>query len=87
MGRAEPARGDFIEPKNVLDEEMRAAVLRLERLGDETRQSFEQDHSSESWFQEWDAMMEADMLDNVADDDDTLLWDNSEDSELGRPES
>ena len=54
------ARGDFIEPKNVLDEDMRAAVLRLERLGHETRRSFERDHRYESWFQEWDAMVEAD---------------------------
>ena len=29
----EPARSNFIEPKNVLDREMRDAVLGLEKLG------------------------------------------------------
>jgi len=33
----EPARSDFIEPKNVLGSDMKDAVLRLERLGDYTR--------------------------------------------------
>jgi hypothetical protein len=28
-----PARGDFIEPKNVLDKDMRDAILKLERRG------------------------------------------------------
>ncbi|RXG41776.1 hypothetical protein VDGE_30528 [Verticillium dahliae] len=44
----EPARADFIEPKIVLDSGMRAAVLKLERLGNETRQRFERDHRHES---------------------------------------
>jgi hypothetical protein len=55
----EPARGDFIEPKNVLDSDMRAAVVKLERLGDEIRRRFERDHGHETWFQEWDAMPES----------------------------
>jgi hypothetical protein len=29
-----PARADFIEPKNILDRDMRNAVLRLERIGE-----------------------------------------------------
>jgi ATP-dependent DNA helicase PIF1 len=33
----EPERSDFIEPKNVLDKDMRDAILKLERRGDETR--------------------------------------------------
>jgi len=43
----EPARGDFIEPKNVLDSAMRDAVLQLERLGDATRRRFERDRRHE----------------------------------------
>ncbi|EAQ85303.1 predicted protein [Chaetomium globosum CBS 148.51] len=54
-----PARGDFIEPKNVLDKDMREAIVKLERQGEETRRRFEQDHRHESWFQEWDAMLES----------------------------
>ncbi|EAQ88761.1 hypothetical protein CHGG_05380 [Chaetomium globosum CBS 148.51] len=54
-----PARGDFIEPKNVLDKDMREAILKLERRGEETRRRFEQDHRHESWFQEWAAMPES----------------------------
>jgi ATP-dependent DNA helicase PIF1 len=54
-----PARGDFIEPKNVLDKDMRDAILKLERRGEETRLRFEQDHRNETWFQEWNAMAEA----------------------------
>lgn len=46
-----PARGDFIEPKNVLDEDMREGVVRLERLGDETRPCFERNFRHTSWFQ------------------------------------
>jgi ATP-dependent DNA helicase PIF1 len=46
-----PARGDFIEPKNVLDKDVREAVLRFERLGDKTRRRFERDHRHETWFQ------------------------------------
>ena len=82
-----PAQGDFIEPKNFVDEDMRAAVLRLEKLGDETRQSFERDHRHESWFQEWDAMVEAGAATEAASEDDTSLWDDSEDLEMGWPES
>jgi len=44
-----PARDDFIEPKNVLADDMRDAVLRLERLGDETRRRFERDYRRERW--------------------------------------
>jgi len=55
-----PARPDFIEPKNLLDDDMRAAVGRLERLGDEMRRRFDGDHGQESWFREWEAMAEAD---------------------------
>ncbi|MBE3048863.1 hypothetical protein IMZ48_41470 [Candidatus Bathyarchaeota archaeon] len=46
----EPARGDFIEPKNVLSSDIRDAVLRLDRLGDETRRGLERDHTHEGWF-------------------------------------
>ncbi|EAQ92510.1 hypothetical protein CHGG_00745 [Chaetomium globosum CBS 148.51] len=42
-----PARGDFIEPKNVLDKDMKEAILKLERQGEETRRRFEQDHRHE----------------------------------------
>ena len=66
---------------------MREAVLRLEKLGDETRQSFERDYRHESWFQEWDAMVEASAATEAADEDDKSLWDDSEDIEMGRPES
>ncbi|KAL2186840.1 hypothetical protein L209DRAFT_771518 [Thermothelomyces heterothallicus CBS 203.75] len=51
--------GDFIEPKNVLDKDIREAVLRLEKLGDESRRRFERNHRHETWFQEWDAMAES----------------------------
>ncbi|KAK3298943.1 transcription factor/nuclear export subunit protein 2-domain-containing protein [Chaetomium fimeti] len=45
------ARGDFIEPKNVLDKDMRDGILKLERRGEETRRQFEQDHrQASSWF-------------------------------------
>ncbi|KAK0710680.1 hypothetical protein B0H67DRAFT_554777 [Lasiosphaeris hirsuta] len=53
------ARADFIEPKNMLDRDMRNAVLRLERIGEETRRRFERDHRRESWFQDWDSMPES----------------------------
>jgi ATP-dependent DNA helicase PIF1 len=55
----EPARSDFIEPKNVLDKDMRDAILKLERRDEETRQRFEREHSHKTWFQEWNAMAEA----------------------------
>jgi hypothetical protein len=70
----EPARGDFIEPKNVLDSDMRAAVAKLERLGDETRRRFERDHRHETWFQEWDAMPESAQAAEATDEEDTSLW-------------
>jgi hypothetical protein len=75
-----PARGDFIEPKNVLDNDMREAVVRLERRGDETRRHFESDHRHKSWFQDWDAMPES-TLETEAADEDGSLWCESEDSE------
>ena len=58
------------QAKNVLDEDMREAVLQLEKLGDETRQSFKQDYRHESWFQEWDAMVEASAATEAANEDD-----------------
>ncbi len=78
-----PARGDFIEPKNVLAEDMRDAVLRLERLGDETRRRFEQGHRNEAWFQEWDAMPESAPAIEAADVEDAGLWSDNGVSELG----
>jgi hypothetical protein len=78
-----PARGDFIEPKNVLAEDMREAVLRLERLGDETRRRFEQGHRNEAWFQEWDAMPESAPATEAADVEDAGLWCDTGISELG----
>ncbi|EAQ83063.1 hypothetical protein CHGG_10881 [Chaetomium globosum CBS 148.51] len=54
-----PESSDFIEPKNVLDKDMRDAILKPERQGEETRRRFEQDHRHESWFQEWDVMAES----------------------------
>ncbi|KAH6988605.1 hypothetical protein EDB80DRAFT_589165, partial [Ilyonectria destructans] len=76
-----PARGDFIEPKNVLDTQMRDAVYKLERLGDETRQRFERDHRHERWFQDWDTITESTSVTEVDEEDDTSLWCDSEDSE------
>ena len=70
----EPARGDFIEPKNVLDKDMRDAILELERRGEETRRRFEHDHRHESWFQEWDAMPESGQGGETDDVEDALLW-------------
>ncbi|EAQ88598.1 predicted protein [Chaetomium globosum CBS 148.51] len=64
-----PARGDFIEPKNVLDKDMKEAILKLERQGEETRRRFEQDHRHESWFQEWDAMAESVQATEAADEE------------------
>jgi hypothetical protein len=77
-----PARGDFIEPKNVLAEDMRDAILKLERRGEETRRRFEQDHRHEEWFPEWDAMAESGQATDAADEDeDTSLWCDTEVSE------
>jgi hypothetical protein len=69
-----PARGDFIEPKNELDRDMRNAVLKLEALGDETRTRFERDHRHHGWFQDWDAMPEPTQNPEDASDDSTTLW-------------
>jgi hypothetical protein len=55
----EPERADFIEPKNVLDGDMREAVERLERRGEETRERFRREHGHKSWFTAWDAIEEA----------------------------
>jgi ATP-dependent DNA helicase PIF1 len=69
-----PERGDFIEPKNVLDNDMRDAILKLERRGEETRQRFELDHGHETWFQKWQSMPESAPATEVADQEDTGLW-------------
>ncbi|KAF6528270.1 hypothetical protein HZS61_008572 [Fusarium oxysporum f. sp. conglutinans] len=76
-----PARGDFIEPKNVLDRQMRDGVYKLERLGGETRLRFEHDYRHESWFQDWDAIAESTSVTEVDEEDDTSLWCDSEDDE------
>ena len=57
---------------------MRDAVLKLERLGDKTRQRFERDHKHERWFQEWDAIPESTPATEVAGEEDTSLWCDSE---------
>jgi len=67
-----PVRADFIEPK--LDKNMRAAVLRLERLGDVAREGFKRCYKDERWFQDWDAMPECASTTDAADEDDTSLW-------------
>jgi hypothetical protein len=69
-----PARSDFIEPPNVLDKDMRAAISKLERRGEETRRRFEQDHRHETWFQEWDAMVESGQATEATDEDDASRW-------------
>lgn len=69
-----PARGDFIEPKHVLDKDMRDAVHRLERLGDETKRRFEHDHRHEFWFQEWDGMAEPAQATQAVIEEDASLW-------------
>jgi hypothetical protein len=79
-----PARGDFIEPKNVLDKDMRDAILKLERRGEETRRRFEQDHRNEPWFREWDAMAESAQATEAADEDDASLWCEAEVSDTGQ---
>src|SRR5438552_7310976 len=73
-----PARSEFIEPKNVLDRSMRDAVLKLERLGDETRQRFERDCRHERWFHDWDAMPESTSRTEVTDEEDGCVWCDSE---------
>jgi hypothetical protein len=81
----EPARGDFIEPKNVLDKDMRDAILKLERRGEETRRRFEQNHRHEPWFREWAVMPESAQAAEAADEDeDAPIWcDLEEVSEAG----
>jgi ATP-dependent DNA helicase PIF1 len=69
-----PARSDFIEPKNVLDKEMRDAILKLERRGEETRRRFEEGHRHEPWLQEWDAMAESAQATEAVDEEDAPLW-------------
>jgi hypothetical protein len=63
-----PARGDFIEPKNVLGKDMGDAIPGLERRGEETRRRFEQDHRNEPWFREWVAMVESAQATEAADE-------------------
>jgi hypothetical protein len=70
----EPERSDFIEPKNVLDKDMRDAILKLERRGDETRRAFERDHRHETWFQEWNAMAESAQATEAVEKEDVSLW-------------
>ena len=70
-----PARGDFIEPKNVLEKDMRVAILKLEGRGEETRRRFAQDHRHETWFREWDAMAESAQATEAGDEEeDASLW-------------
>ncbi|KAK8106610.1 hypothetical protein PG999_009969 [Apiospora kogelbergensis] len=52
----EPERSDSIEPRNVLESNMKNAAARLERQGDETRERFWREHGQESWFAAWGAM-------------------------------
>jgi len=65
------ARSNFIKPNNVLDRAIREVVLKLERLGDETRQYFERDHKHERWFQDWNAISESMLATTVTDEEDT----------------
>ena len=82
----EPARSDFIEPKNTLDGDMRQAVVRLEKLGDETRRRFERDHGDKSWFQDWYAMPESvPLAERDDEDEDGSLWTDSETPESKSP--
>jgi hypothetical protein len=71
-----PARSDFIEPRNVLDKDMRDAVSKLESLGDDTKQRFEQDYNSEAWFAAWKAMTEPNThpQNATADQEDNSSW-------------
>jgi hypothetical protein len=69
-----PARGDFIEPKNVLDKDMREAIVKLERRGDDTRRRFERDHRHMTWFQEWAAIPETAQATDAVDEEDASLW-------------
>jgi hypothetical protein len=79
-----PARGDFIEPKNVLDKDMGDAILKLERRGEDTRRRFEQDHRNEPWFRGWDAMTESAQATEAADEEEgASLWRDTEVSSAG----
>jgi hypothetical protein len=73
-----PARSDFIEPKNVLDKDMRDATLKLERRGEETKRRFERDHGHESWFREWNATAGSTQLAEAVDEEDVSLWKQAE---------
>jgi ATP-dependent DNA helicase PIF1 len=68
----------------VLSKDMRDAILKLERRGEETRRRFGQDHRHELWYQEWDAMAEsAQRTDATDEEEDASLWGGSEVSETG----
>jgi hypothetical protein len=66
--------GDFIEPKNVLDKDMREAIVKLERRSEETRRRFEEDHRHDSWFREWDTMPDSAQATDAGDEEDASLW-------------
>ena len=71
----EPARSDFIEPKNVLDISMRTAVLKLEKIGEDTRERFIRTNQDEAWFPAWHAMLETFPTGAGADiEEDESLW-------------
>ncbi|KAH6950285.1 hypothetical protein BKA56DRAFT_506571, partial [Ilyonectria sp. MPI-CAGE-AT-0026] len=72
---------DFIELKNILDRQIRDAVYKLERLGDEIKQRFKRDYRYKRWFQDWDAMTESTSVTKVGDKDSSSLWCDSEDSD------
>lgn len=67
-----------------LDKDMRDAILKLERRGEETRRRYEQDHRNEPWFREWDAMAESAQATEAADEEeDASLWRDTEVSSAG----
>lgn len=78
-----PAREDFIEPKNVLDGDIRDAVLKLEKLGEKTKQRFAREHNYEMWFQEWNAMPQSTSGTEIVDEEDASLWCDPGVSEFG----
>ena len=57
---AQPWQGSdvLLNPRGVRGSGMRDAIVKLERLGDETRRDFEGGHRGEAWFQKWQAMPE-----------------------------
>ena len=65
---------EFIEPKNTLDRDMKDAALKLERLGEETMRRFERDCRHKQWFWDWNAIPEAVLTSESADEEDTSLW-------------